>query len=820
MRVKNALIISILLVLLSGLAPFLTVESAIAATLKTGALVLVNSTSTNYGDFQHYIQPYLDNFGVPYTVLDIASSSVGPNVGEYSVIIVGHRSIDPNKAYLDSTEEANITAAVNNGTGFVNFDNDLSTTGNLSRYQFVQNIFGFSYGAPSDESGVNFTAASNFIKSSHQVGELIDTYTMHMAGIIVPNNVTVLARSGNQPFLSVTTAGQGRAVQWGTYDWMAVSVKGPVYGLDDLVWRSIVWAARKPFVMKGLPNFLTMRVDDGLGPFWWIDIANEFGLKPWAGLFMSDISDQDATHLSSLVRGGQATASIHAFSDDTFFYYNYGSRRDWPDQTMSNYFSQGTQWHTSRNIPISKFVLPHFYEFGTNVFGGLSNWGVEFIGTVQDPGKPYPSPWIIGGPYRLYEPPQSSDSEDPFTYADFIKIPNHPEFNGRFFNCVTEIRDDAGYEWYPDNDVSGSIGRGTRQIKRAFDSMVLATLFTHEYYIESITQQNWRAILQGIITNLASYNPIFTTMDYACQYLRAMYTTDVTDSTHDTDLYLVRFTVVGQSDIATQFFLFTGEGDSISSVMIPVPSFSGSTAVTYQLPRPSEPPVAANDAYSVDEDNVLNVSPPGVLANDTDVDSPVLTAVLVTGPAHGTLTLNSSGSFTYTPAANFNGTDSFTYRANDGYSSSNNAIVTITVNPMNDPPVAANDAYSVLINNTLNVSAPGVLANDTDVDSSTLTAVLISGPAHGTLTLNANGSFIYTPSPNFNGTDTFTYRANDGISDGNVATVTIAVSPDLIFADGFESGSLSAWSSSSTGGGDLSVSSAVAFLELTVYRVS
>src|SRR3989441_12811831 len=76
--------------------------------------------------------------------------------------------------------------------------------------------------------------------------------------------------------------------------------------------------------------------------------------------------------------------------------------------------------------------------------------------------------------------------------------------------------------------------------------------------------------------------------------------------------------------------------------------------------------MAANDRFATDEDTALTITAPGVLGNDTDVDSPVLTAVVVTGPSHGALTLDADGGFTYTPAANFNGSDSFTYKANDG----------------------------------------------------------------------------------------------------------------------------------------------------------
>src|SRR5207245_6594928 len=102
--------------------------------------------------------------------------------------------------------------------------------------------------------------------------------------------------------------------------------------------------------------------------------------------------------------------------------------------------------------------------------------------------------------------------------------------------------------------------------------------------------------------------------------------------------------------------------------------------------------LAVNDSFATDEDTALTITAPGVLGNDTDVDGAVLTAVVMTGPSHAALTLNANGSFTYTPAANFNGSDSFTYKANDGLLDSNVATVALTINPVNDAPVAVNDS--------------------------------------------------------------------------------------------------------------------------------
>ncbi|WP_175545939.1 Ig-like domain-containing protein [Salegentibacter echinorum] len=193
---------------------------------------------------------------------------------------------------------------------------------------------------------------------------------------------------------------------------------------------------------------------------------------------------------------------------------------------------------------------------------------------------------------------------------------------------------------------------------------------------------------------------------------------------------------------------------------------------------PNTAPVAENDTYAVDQDEVLPISSPGILQNDTDADGDNLTASLVSDVSNGTLILNADGSFTYTPNSGYVGQDSFTYTANDGTDDSNVATVTITVNSTTAPntaPVAENDTYAVDQDEVLPISSPGILQNDTDSEGDNLTASLVSDVFNGTLTFNADGSFIYEPSSGFTGQDSFTYRANDGKLDSNIATVTITV---------------------------------------------
>jgi len=192
------------------------------------------------------------------------------------------------------------------------------------------------------------------------------------------------------------------------------------------------------------------------------------------------------------------------------------------------------------------------------------------------------------------------------------------------------------------------------------------------------------------------------------------------------------------------------------------------------------PPNAVDDAYTVAEDGVLEVlnAAVGVLGNDTDDEENPLTAALDEPPAHGSVELNSDGTFAYTPDEDYFGEDQFTYKANDGFFDSTPATVTIDVVGQDDLPIAQDDRYGMAKGGLLEIDAgEGILANDIDLDQDGLAVVLASlqGPQHGNLQMNSDGSFTYTPDAEFGGTDQFTYQANDGIRDSNLAVVRIDV---------------------------------------------
>ena len=202
---------------------------------------------------------------------------------------------------------------------------------------------------------------------------------------------------------------------------------------------------------------------------------------------------------------------------------------------------------------------------------------------------------------------------------------------------------------------------------------------------------------------------------------------------------------------------------------------SASVTVTVQGPV-NHPPVAQNDAYTVDQNssgNALNV-----LANDSDPDGDSLSIASVAAPGHGTATI-ANGKVNYAPTAGFVGSDSFAYTVSDGKGGTATATVTITVQAVavNQPPVAQNDVYTVEQNSSANVL--NVLANDSDPDGDALTIANAGSPAHGTVAIASN-KLSYTPAAGYSGPDTFTYSISDGKGGTATATVTITVNPPAV----------------------------------------
>jgi VCBS repeat-containing protein len=238
------------------------------------------------------------------------------------------------------------------------------------------------------------------------------------------------------------------------------------------------------------------------------------------------------------------------------------------------------------------------------------------------------------------------------------------------------------------------------------------------------------------------------------------------------------------------------EGDisfSWEGVELQIPE--GQTCIGIPGQPPDLVPVAQDDSAVTDEDNPVTVAAPGVLGNDSDSDAgDILTVIGVdTSATVGSVTAwNADGSFTYDPNGQFeflqaggSATDSFTYTVSDGRGGTDTATVTITINGVNDPPVAVNDSTTTDEDSPVAVVAPGVLVNDSDPDvgdALTVTSVDTTGTQGLVTAWNADGSFTYDPNGQFeylqaggSATDSFTYTVSDGNGGTDTATVTVTI---------------------------------------------
>ncbi len=273
-------------------------------------------------------------------------------------------------------------------------------------------------------------------------------------------------------------------------------------------------------------------------------------------------------------------------------------------------------------------------------------------------------------------------------------------------------------------------------------------------------------------------------------------TATVIGNDSDADSDPLTFTVVNGGTAAANGAIVMAANGSFTYV--PNANFTGSVQFTYQACDPSnacdqaivtivvtpvnDPPVANDDGFTTNEDVSVSATLGG---NDSDTETPNagLAWSLINGgsaAANGTLTVNADGTFTYNPAANFNGVVSFTYQLCDPANACDQAIATITVNAVNDPPVAGDDTFTMVEDGTL--ANQSVTGNDADTETPNASMVwsLLNGgtaAANGTLTFNADGTFTYVPTANFNGIVSFTYEVCDPGPLCDVATVTITVDP-------------------------------------------
>jgi len=432
-----------------------------------------NTSSTTPGQFQRYAERYLQHLQIPYDIFDVASTPPPSDLNSRQLIIAGHPGLQ-----LSSLWQSAIVTAVNGGTGFVNLDSS-STIGTQSHIQTIFGATGSALGTPATQIVVP-AAMQPGGSTPHYIaglqrgyranpGDFVYPFHANQSGVVnsvtataLQNaNGTVVALMGTDPLIRVTTYGAGRAVFFGTLDYLQADRFGFLMGVDDLFWRSLVWAARKPFVLRGYPRFWSVRMDHNVDTGWPVrikemydptltgNVAPDGSGGPWkvsGSIYMNLLppGDPNRALLNQDINAGKIQVSPHGYHSVDFgdlFWNGPAGRANTDSEWVSN-MADIQAWKQGNGgtdtIPFfSKWVLGHFYDLSNNMgYDFWNTFGFRYIGTTIKPGFQYNhDPLQYNGaerlqvrPFWIYQLPplpqadSTSDESYSFFFADDLTM--------------------------------------------------------------------------------------------------------------------------------------------------------------------------------------------------------------------------------------------------------------------------------------------------------------------------------------------------------------------------------------------------------------
>lgn len=613
-------------------------------------VVLVDSTNptgyntdpSNPGEFQRYAQLYLDHLQLPYVTVDVSTITPPSNLSSRALIMTGHAGVN-----LSSSWQTAITNAVSAGAGFVNLDYSTSI-GAMSHIRAIFGATGAVQGTQS--SSIDIPAAllpggatPHFIDALQRkflgdpAGDIVYNFHQNSANVVPTIAATVLqsatgtviAKLGTDPLIMATAFGSGRAVNFGTYLYLQEGGFGFVEGVDDLFWRSLVWAARKPFVVRGYPRYFSVQMDDQL-PGWGTTVEDLYNTaftgnvaadgsggpwKPTGFLFMDNLAPGSAERASVIadINAGKLEVSPHNFTDAAYgdFYWNQSNGALTDSQWLAN-FNSMLAWKTGNGgadaIPsFSRVIIGHYWDLSNNIADDMWNQGFRYITSVQKPGFQQPNVNInqYNGAERFHDkafwqfdqPPKLKVDEDyPFFFADDLTVgsraglPSHT-----FYLFATQYHNDVLYPQRPDfiwpsttnnQTVAQSVDQLERYVWRFWSGMAPVQLFTHDggNYADA-TAANRDAVISQASTWLNSNGVHHLFMDDLGDYLYARNKSTLTDAQVSGSTIQLKFTgsaaTANGVTIPTQLLIFKQD---VEGVPVTVPGFTGGLTTTVSVP--------------------------------------------------------------------------------------------------------------------------------------------------------------------------------------------------------------------------------------------
>jgi hypothetical protein len=795
------LVVSAGLILVSSPASAQTNDLTVDVLINSTNTIGYNTSPTSPGEYQRYPERYLEHLQVPYRLIDVSNTQPPNNLGSVPLIIAGHRGLS-----LSSSWQQAILSAVQAGTGFINLDWDTTIGANAH----MQAIFG-SASSIAGTPGSSITIPANLLPDGttpHYItglqlrwpvgrptsasGDLVYLFHQDDNGIVGTATATVLlnsqgapisagtvlAKINSDPLLTAATFGSGHAVNFGTYDYLRADRFGFVMGLDDLFWRSLVWAARKPFVLRGYPRYFAnqqddpvsgwdSRVGDMLNPAFTgaastqtlSDGSNINIGGPWKvqGNIQTDDLDPGSSQRQNIINFISTTNSLRVSphtvtggSGGDLFWTGENPSPLTDAQWLANYnallsFQKGAGPNGSLNggndfLPFSSHIIPHFWDFSNNIGSDLWNLGTRYITEIQMPGVYYSQvPAKSSGqrmpgfrPFRLYEqPPTNGDPNEIWSiyWADDYTLKSRAGQPAKtFFGFATQLQG-AGYPTF--DAVWPQAARGIpfnvalenwqAYAWRFWSSMAAVEIYNHDGgSMGNSTDQERQQFISTLSPWLAARSVQYIFMDDLGAYMRARVKSTLTSGTVSASTISLNLTGsatdMNGAPVATYAFVFYSNDNG---QLIRVPGFTNGTSVSF--PNVTPPTLGVNPG------SLSFTAAPGG-------SNPQSQSLTVSNLGTGSLGWTANSSSSWLRVSPTSGTNAATLSASINISGLTVGTYTATI--VVSAPAATNSPITVPV--TLIVAPPTLSVNPTNLSFSAFQGQ--GNPSSQTLSIMNSGS--------------------------------------------------------------------------------
>ncbi len=570
------------------------------------ACLVDSSRKEEFSQLHEILWSALDFFGIPYEVLDVAKNELTPKaLKEHSAIVIGQEHLGRSLSE-DSTKA--IIEAVKSGTGLVCFDGDLH-----SYKEPLKDALGLwtskegTHMPHLDTWALRVWDNKHFITGAKEPEFIRLNKAVEICNVVnIEKDYRLLmtvTNSSGLPAVITETCGKGRIVMF------AVSPKiwlneyfGHGGGLDDVFWRSIVWAAKKPFVMLAMPPFVTIRIDDCSGApnrFGWVWTLNRHGFVPHVSLFTENIGEKEAQAIKELYDAGAAEFSFHAFTWTKQIFWesksptDHDEGREFSKEELTTSFKKMDEHAKRWGIEWSKVLTAHFGEVGKNVVPFIKERGITYLGIPYTFGVSYGA-----APLNLAE--EQLKKVKPFKGQGGI-IDYHPEFPELFVvypsyedvpKTVQQMLTAKGviapngqkydFLWETGRDkVDVELGAwfASFGIKLALDSLFPAVLVTHEQNISVLNDDEWGSLLAKVDQLTNKHVKAFRSWSYIAEYAKNLQNLRIKQVEVDPENDELECSLTGQTKMPLFLYVFKGNSEHVDQSFMEVPPCEGEVSV-------------------------------------------------------------------------------------------------------------------------------------------------------------------------------------------------------------------------------------------------